>query len=237
MSAISILVVEDDVSFALEIEMMIVELGYNFLGNPRTSEEAFKAIASEKPDLIIMDINLQGEVDGIAVAENIQTRNIPIIFITSYESKEYFERAKKILPAGYLVKPFHLLTLRGVIENALMDFSNTHDKSDDDNILILKSSNTFHRVLIDDILYIQVDGNYCYFMMEGKKFVLKRSLKRVIAQINKENKFLKVHRKFLINKKFIKNFNSKDSTIRLNGVDISVGRQYRAEVLSILKEN
>ncbi len=236
MSAISILVVEDDLSFALEIEMMISELGYRFLGNPQTGEEALKAIASENPDLIIMDINIEGKVDGISVAEVIKTRKIPIIFITSFKSSDYFERAKKILPAGYLVKPFHLLTLRGVIEKALMDKSNSANTVEDDNSLLLKSSNTFHKVSLDEIRYIEVDGNYCYFFLKEKKFVLKQSLKRVIEQINKGNEFLKVHRKFVMHKKYITNFNAKTNTIHLNGVDISVGRQYRNDVLSVLKE-
>ncbi len=236
MNAISILVVEDDLSFALEMEMMISELGYRFLGNPKTSDDAFKAIAKEKPDLIIMDINIQGKIDGISVAEVIQARNIPIIFITSFKSSDYFERAKKILPAGYLVKPFHLLTLRGVIEKVLPDIPNTSINKEDEHNLLLKSSNTFYRVSFDDILYIQVDGNYCYFFMEEKKFVLKRSLKRVIDQINKGNKFVRIHRKYVIHKKYIKNFNAKSNTIHLNGIDIPVGRQYKNNVMNILKE-
>ncbi len=236
MNTVSILVVEDDTSFALELEMMIIELGYRYLGNPQSSAEAFKAIASEEPNLIIMDINIQSEIDGISIAENIQSRNIPIIFITSFESEEYFERAKKILPAGYLVKPFHLLTLRGVIEKALLNQSELLSQETDGNSFLLKSSNTFHKVSLNNILWIQVDGNYCYFFTEEKKYVMKLSMKRVLNQINEKDTFLKIHRKFVIHKKYIKNFNSKNNTIQLNEADIPVGRLYRKKVLEILKE-
>ncbi len=236
MSLLSILVVEDDPSFALELEMMINELGYHYLGNPQTSNEAFKAIASKKPDLIIMDINIQNAIDGISIAENIQSSNIPIIFITGFESTEYFERAKKLQPAGYLVKPFHLLTLRGVIEKALIDYSLLPSKTTD-NSLLLKSNNTFHKVLIDNILWIQVDGNYCYFFTEEKKFVHKLSMKRVLNQINEKDKFLKIHRKYAIHKSQLKNFDSKNNTIHLNEEDIPVGRNYRNKVMEFLKES
>lgn len=235
MSSISILIVEDEASFALELEMMIVKLGYQYLGNPQTSSEALRAIDAKEPDLIILDINIQGELDGISFAEKIQTRNIPIIFITSFESDDYFERAHKICPAGYLVKPFHIHTLRSVIEKAPINKLNLESQKEDKKSLILKSNNTLHKVPFDEIYYIEVDGNYCYFITKEKKFVLKVSLKRVLKQIDQEDIFLKVHRKFVVHKSCIKNFNSKDSYIQIAGNKITVGRQYRNLVLEILK--
>lgn len=230
-----ILVVEDDISFALELEMMIIELGYKYLGNPRTSIDASKAIASERPDLIIMDINIRGKMDGITLAEKIQIKNIPIIFITGFESSEYFDRAQKILPAGYLVKPFHLLSLRSVIKKAFLDRPEPLETAENIKSFVLRSNNTFHKVSLDSIMLIQVDGNYCYFFTKEKKFVLKLSLKRVLEQINQEDCFLKIHRKFVIHKSQIKNFNAKNSTINLDGRDIAVGRQYKSKVMEILK--
>lgn len=235
MNTTSILVVEDDNSFALELEMMILDLGYRYLGNPQTSMEAFKAIASEEPDLIIMDINIDSEVDGISIAEAIQARNIPIIFITSFGNHDYFERAQKVYSVGFLVKPFHLLTLRSVIEKSLLGKSEISSQVEE-NSFLLKSSNTFHKVPINKIKWIEVDGNYCYFFTEDRKFVLKLSMKRVLDKINEKDNFLKIHRKFVIHKKYISNFNSKNNTIQLNEEDIPVGRVYRNKVMDFLKE-
>ncbi len=236
MNSISILVVEDDPAIALEMEMIISVLGYRFMGNARSSVQALKEMDKEKPDLIIMDIAIEGDIDGITLAESISSFNIPIIFITGIEDSSFFDRAQKIPHSAYLVKPFHSLTLRSAIEKALQNAENTFDKLDDKKGLLLKSGNRFYKILLDEILLINVEGNYCYFFTKEKKFVLKLSMKRVLKKINDGKIFLKIHRNYVIHKKAITNFNSKDSTISVNGNNVPVGRIYREKVMKVLKE-
>lgn len=236
MNPISILVVEDDPGIALEIEIIISELGYQFLGNPRSSVEAIKAIDLKKPDLIIMDIDLEDEMDGITVAETINSINIPIIFITGIEDPSVFERAKNTFYNAYLIKPFHSLTLRSAIENAIKNTQNSSNQTNEEKGILVKNGNRFQRLLLEEILWIKVDGNYCYFFTVDKKYILKLSMKRVLALINMENKFVQVHRNHVIQKKMINNYNSKKEVTKINNVDIPVGRIYKDEVMKILKQ-
>ena len=194
MNSIRILVVEDDPGIALEIEMIIAELGYQYLGNPRSSDEAIKAIDLEKPDLIIMDIVIEGEMDGITVAETINSNNVPVIFITGNQNPSFFERAKKTFYSAYIVKPFHSITLQSAIEKALLSTQNFSNQSEEENGLLVKNGNKFQKILLEEILWIKVDGNYCYFFTINKKYVLKLSMKKVLVLINKQDKFLKIHR-------------------------------------------
>ena len=112
-------------------------------------------------------------------------------------------------------------------------FSN---QSEEENGLLVKNGNKFQKILLEEILWIKVDGNYCYFFTINKKYVLKLSMKKVLVLINKQDKFLKIHRNYVIQKKFINNYNSKKEIINLDKVDIPVGRIYKEAVMEILKK-
>ena len=121
---IKILIVEDEMSIALELEMIIDELGYQLIGVVDNAEETI-VIASEKsPDLILMDIGIKGEYTGLEVAEKINHLPIAILFITSYHSQEMFQRAKATNFTGYLTKPISKFSLQGAIEMAIRFLSN-----------------------------------------------------------------------------------------------------------------
>jgi len=164
--SIGILVVDDDASFALEIEMMIDELGYKYLGNPKNNFQTLEAIVQEKPDLIIMDIDIDGAVDGITLDETIAYKKIPVIYITGFKSQEYF-------------------------------------------------------------------NNYCYLFAEDKRHVIKMSLKKVLENINQENIFLRIHRNFIVQRKYITNFNLNNNTIKINNKSISVKGKYKNQVIAL----
>ena len=106
MDNIKIYLVENDLSIAIDIEMMIAEIGYTFLGRAENAIDATRAIKANLPDLIIVDIGLNGTKDGIEFADSISSLQIPIIFITAYRDQEKFKRAKVTTPSAYLIKPF-----------------------------------------------------------------------------------------------------------------------------------
>lgn len=115
-----ILVVEDESIVALEIQNRLEKLGYNVVDNVATGEQAIKKAAETKPDLILMDIYLKGEMDGIKAAQHIKkTQNIPIIYLTAYADNETLKRARITQPYAYIVKPFEERELQSNIEIAL----------------------------------------------------------------------------------------------------------------------
>ncbi len=139
---IDILVVEDDKPSGLILKKLLVKSGYNVAEIVETGEEAFRFIQNKKPDLILMDISLPGELDGIDTAEKIyDTYNIPFIYITAGTDGPTFERAKRSMPMNYIVKPFNAQSLTSTIEMSLFRFQmeNKLRDSEENRRLILES--------------------------------------------------------------------------------------------------
>jgi len=119
-SKIRILVVEDELIIAKGIEKRLKVLGYAVTDTVPSGEEAVAQALETLPDLILMDINLQGGMDGVSAAEQIRARvDIPVIFLTAYADSATLARAKISEPFGYIVKPFQDITLASAIEMAL----------------------------------------------------------------------------------------------------------------------
>jgi len=120
MTGARILIVEDELIVAEDLKMTLETLGYEVAGISATGEMAITLAAEKKPDLILMDIMLAGELDGIASAERIRaTQDIPVIYVTAYADEKLVSRAKVTEPYGYIVKPFNEREVHSNIEIAL----------------------------------------------------------------------------------------------------------------------
>jgi DNA-binding response OmpR family regulator len=120
----SIYIVEDDPIIGADLADRLLEMGYQPVGPFASGEAAYEHLSVLSPDLIIMDIQLEGEWDGIETARRIMAqRPTPIIFLTSNSDDFTFSQAKAILPAAFLSKPFRGRDLRHSIELALSNWS------------------------------------------------------------------------------------------------------------------
>jgi two-component system, cell cycle sensor histidine kinase and response regulator CckA len=120
MNTASILVVEDESIVAMDIQNMLELLGYAVPGVVSTGMEAIRKTAELRPDLVLMDIRLRGDMDGIEAAGQIRTRfQVPIIYLTAYADDEAVQRARLTEPFGYILKPFEEKELHVMIEMAL----------------------------------------------------------------------------------------------------------------------
>ena len=120
MSDKRILIVEDDAIVAMTIEDSLHEMGYSIAGLAANADDAIRIAAEKKPDLILMDIRIQGDRDGIEAASEIaRSQNIPIIYLTAYSDDETIRRAAKTQPYGFLTKPFRQKEMYSTIEIAL----------------------------------------------------------------------------------------------------------------------
>lgn len=107
MSGAKILIVEDEGIEALDLQQRLASQGYTVTAIVSDGEDAILKVQETSPDLVLMDIMLQGEIDGITAAEEIRQRyNIPVIFTTAYADEETLQRAKLTEPYGYIVKPY-----------------------------------------------------------------------------------------------------------------------------------
>ena len=115
-----ILICEDEVIIAIDLEARLKGLGYAVCGKTISGKNALELVERYQPDLVMMDIVLKGEIDGIAAAEAIRDKwGIPVIFITAYTDMERLNRAKLTYPFGYILKPFQDQDLKVTTEMAL----------------------------------------------------------------------------------------------------------------------
>jgi len=120
MAPFKILIVEDEAVIAMELEERLTHMGYSVTGSAATSDSALQKIEESLPNLVLMDIHIQGARDGIDTAEDIRARyDIPIIYLTAYADNATLQRAKLSTPFGYLIKPFREEELRAAIEMAI----------------------------------------------------------------------------------------------------------------------
>ncbi|HLH03539.1 MAG TPA: response regulator [Bryobacteraceae bacterium] len=115
-----ILIVEDEQLIAHSIERSLFKAGYSVPGMAASAQEAFEQIEQTKPDLVLMDIHIQGPTDGVETARVIREKyHLPVIYLTAHADVDTLERAKITEPLGYLVKPVNHANLPSSIEMAL----------------------------------------------------------------------------------------------------------------------
>ncbi|MGO8696454.1 MAG: response regulator [Limisphaerales bacterium] len=120
MKPIRLLIVEDEFIVASDLEARLCHLGYEIAGKADTGPAAIESAAATSPDLVLMDIRLKGEMDGIAAAKQIRSKlRLPVVFLTAYADDSTLQRAKAAEPYGYILKPFEDRELRTIIEIAL----------------------------------------------------------------------------------------------------------------------
>ena len=164
----SILIVEDDFIVAKVIEKNLLELGYAVAGLVADGDEAVAKAGSERPELVLMDIHLQGRMDGISAAEKIHASlDIPVVFLTAFSDQPTFERALVASPYGYIVKPFSRNTLATTIRVALN--RKKADQKKTDRHFWLDSTMS---MLSEGIITVSTDGriilvNHAAEMMTG----------------------------------------------------------------------
>ena len=119
-----ILIVEDEVIIAIDLQNKLEKLGHTVVGIVHSSDKVTDKIVSHNPDLILLDINIVGSRNGIEMAHIINEKHqIPFIYVTSYTDKHTLEEVKKTSPIGYIVKPFTLEDIRVEIELSLYRLS------------------------------------------------------------------------------------------------------------------
>ena len=117
---VKILIVDDEVLIAADLESRLTGLGYSILDKVTSGPEVLELVEQRQPDLVIMDIVQKGNMDGIDAAEVIRSRwGIPVVFLTAYADEDWLQRAKLTYPFGYLLKPFQDRDLKVTVEMAL----------------------------------------------------------------------------------------------------------------------
>ena len=234
MEKISVLIVEDKLLVAENIAAQLKKHSLEVVGLCSTGEEAIQLAQTKLPDLILMDIELAGAIDGISAAQMIlQQRFIPIIYLTDYTDSKTFERAKKTLPANYLGKPFNENDLIRAIDIAFNNAKHLPiSRNNDTHVFLRRENQVYVKIGIQDILYLEADRAYCDVATSNQTYKFSNSMNHIYEQLNHQD-FVKVHRSYIVNLKRITPLDG--NVIKLGDREIHMGREFRDNVLSLLK--
>lgn len=227
-----ILLVEDEILIADTIERYLTKKGHHVIGKAISYKEGTELYLQHQPDLVLLDIRLNGPKTGIDVAHFIQDEpnSVPYIYLTSQLDARSINNAKETFPAGYLTKPIQKDSLYANIEIAM----HNHQKLiEEEPCINLFDGTKNYLIQIKDILYLQVDHIYVQVYTTFKKcIVLRSSLKELLEQLP-DNQFIQTHRSYAINIEKVSNWNAQNVSIQ-NQI-IPVSRARRKDVMSYLK--
>ena len=207
---IKILIVEDEMIIGANISLLLSDLGYDVTGIVPRGEEALIHMKQNKPDIVLLDIQLKGELDGIETAKQMQLDNdIPIIYLTANTDENHFSRAKETNPYAFISKPFKKLDLQHAIELTvarIMVKNNESSIQKDDcsspyvlsDSIFVKRNDKMVKILIKDIYYFEADRNYCKIFSKTRECLLVMTLKDIDKKLPEEY-FLRIHRSFIVN--------------------------------------
>jgi DNA-binding LytR/AlgR family response regulator len=244
---IRILIVEDEFMISEDISMRLTDFGYKVSGIASSANEALTILKQGQTDLALLDINIDGPMDGIELASIIHNQySIPFIFLTSLASNSIVEKAKKTQPSAYLLKPFNDRQVQIAIEMALINYSKQltpvsvepdgqHRLNDeavviDDSFFIRKDS-CYVKILIDDIDYLSAEGSYTMIYTDKNNYLHCQVLK-YFEKLLPPKKFMRIHRSHIINIASITKIEG--NTLKIGSKVLPLGKSYRDNLFKVL---
>ena len=224
----NVVLVEDETELALNLRELLGSLGFYVSAVFDNALGALEFIKLNKVDLLILDIMINGEMDGITLASEIKKKaDIPIVFITAYSENEIIKRVINVSPDGYLLKPFSKESLKTTLLLALSNYqkrTNTEVAIRKDDVTIqIRDKGFISLIPASEILYAQADGLYTRIYTVKKAFIIRDILKDVEARLP-ASIFLRVHKSYLVNKHAIDMFNGK--ILHIKDITIPIRRGY-----------
>jgi DNA-binding LytR/AlgR family response regulator len=238
-----ILIVEDEMIIAADLSIQLTKLGYDVIGIQTRAEDTLRTLEENKPDIILMDIILSGEMNGITAAQEILKRHqIPVIFLTSNVDNATFQQAKTAKPYAFISKPFRKDDLSRAIEITLERISAEHHSEEDQSTevstmedrLFIKYKDQLVKVVIQDILFLEADRNYCKLISKDQEYMLSIPLGKIEDQLSPDL-FLRIHRSFIVNLDQIDTIHEHYEFLTIRDHTIPISRRLRDEVAKRLK--
>lgn len=230
-----ILIIEDEELYADYVTMLIEKLEHDLVGVAPSAREALSLSEKQAPDLALIDINIEGEYDGIETAGLLRERfsELAIIFVTSLADDRTFARAARLGPVNYILKPFDQTQLARAVQLAVATKTNALESPSpapaaapetsseglvEGDYLYVKAGHRLTKLHLSDLLAVSADGHHCtlrYRNTEGKN---KRYLLRIPLRDLRDRlptTFLQVHRAHLVNDTHITSVDLREQVIHL----------------------
>lgn len=216
------LILEDDPNAVLDLEIMLHRMGYERSQVAKNVQEAEQLLTMQKPDLMLVDIFLEGEENGIDFYQKVASKNIPTVFITASRDPELYEAVKEIETIPYLVKPFDQITLKSAIDQSMQ--TRIKEKK-----LLIKKGDRYQEVLINDIIWIESDRNYCMIYTQEGRYIIRQSLVKLMQEIDNVD-IAFVNRGTAVHLSKVSKVSFKNNELTVNEQTFSIGRAYKKEL-------
>ncbi|TYP99517.1 LytTR family two component transcriptional regulator [Tenacibaculum adriaticum] len=243
---VKIYIVEDAAIARASLEDMLFEHDFEVVGSSAKAENVWNDLQTMEVDLILLDVNLAGDKNGIWLAEQVRGRfHIPIIYLTAYGDQKTLNEVVATKPNGYLMKPYQEATLITTINIVLENFNKNkikqnkiNDVGNDLNViqekkkyskyLFVKKNKKVVKIDVPSIYYVSVEEKYCSLNSANSSYLIRMSLKEVMKLLP-ETKFKQVHRSYLVNLDKIKEMYFEDSLIVLdNNEKVPFSERYKS---------
>ena len=236
-----IYIVEDIAISRMSLETMLQENKYEVSGSAAKAEIAWDEIQKTCPDLILLDINLAGEKNGVWLAQQVRKQlNIPIIYLTAFGDQQTLKEVLDTKPNGYLMKPYQEPTLLTTIDIALDNFSesqkemvSSEEQSMRNDFIFIKEKHTKVKIYINDIYYIKSEGNYLEIKLKEKTYVVRNKLLEFKKELP-SNLFFQSHQRYLVNINKV-DILKKDIVVMKNQ-EIPLSLKYKRTIEAVLSD-
>lgn len=229
---VKIAIVEDEMIIASVIQDCLLKLNYEVVNPVMSYNEAIEMLYTQQPDLVIIDIRISGNKDGIELAEYIRENySTPFIYLTANSDKETLSRAKKTTPNAYLLKPFTQNDLYAAIEIGLNNFEmQKNNNAFVPTSIIVKDGYDLINIAFSEIVYLSSADNYVKFYLKNEKSVLTRStISEMISRLP-QNQFCQISRSSIINMNFISKVEK--NNVLVNDIPLPINSTYRQKLIA-----
>lgn len=223
---LNILLVEDESIISEMIKMMLEDMGHEVNAVAHNKRKAEEMIDAGGFNFAVLDINLEGGMEGIELAEELRRQRVPFMFLTSYADKYTLSEAKKTIPGAYVLKPFSEEELYTGIEMTLL-----HSDKDSGQTVNIKDGHRSFLMNPDEILFLKADNIYVEVHTTEKKVVSRQTLSAVLEKLPQEQ-FIRVHRSYAVNRKRIDSLSR--NSLQIGNVTIPISRSMREDVHRVL---
>ena len=244
-SLLRVLIVEDEMIISAKISMYLEEFGYEVAGSLTRGEQVLEICRHDPPDILLLDINLKGDLDGIQTAEKLQEiAQVPIIYLTANSDASTFARARQTKPLAFVTKPFQKAELERAlalvaeqieVKNTMEVKAPIQQPDDADRILtdriFLRDRNSMVKVMLSDILFVKAERAYCRVYTATSRYTLSMAMGKLEPQLPPKQ-FMRIHRSHIINVEHVSVCT--DSGVEVGEYEIPVSRSYRDQLFARL---
>lgn len=236
----SLLIVEDDFLIAEKLGIIAEDCGWEVTGIASNGKEALKMHASSRTQIVLMDIDLPGEMNGIEVAQLMNAFcTTVIIFVTSQKDRVTFEQAKATFPFQYLLKPVDADTLRFTLELALQSVQPPAEpkaaETSAKDTIFLKKGGKYLQIKLSDIHFLEAENKEIKLVMAAEKEMTFHGTLKHILDLLPSDAFMQVHRSYVINLHHLESVELDAGILVVSGKEVPLGRAYKDILMEHLK--